>query len=88
MPKHSPNLAPLSAHEAADTTTDRQSTPPKLAYTIKEWCAAVGTGPTKTYAEIKAGRLKTVWIGGRRLILAEDGLEYLRSGRVHAKPPG
>lgn len=58
--------------------------PPKLAYTIKEWCAAAGMGPTKTFSEIKAGRLKTVWVAGRRLILAEDGLAYLRAGRDQA----
>lgn len=70
-----------STLDGIDNPADRQPVPSKLAYTIKEWCAAVGMGPTKTYSEINAGHLKTVWVGGRRLILAEDGLAYLRAGR-------
>lgn len=42
--------------------------PPKLAYSIKEACQASSLGRTTLYAHIKAGRLKTVKVGGRTLI--------------------
>jgi hypothetical protein len=61
----------------------------KLAFNVKEFCAAVGIGPTKTYAEIKDGRLQTVWVAGRRLIMREDAEQWLLAGREEDKhaPP-
>ena len=45
--------------------------PPKIAYSIKEACKATSWGRTTLYGHISSGRLRTVRIGGRRLIPAE-----------------
>jgi len=42
------------------------------AFTIKAFCAEYSIGHTKTYEEIKAGRLKARKVGNRTLILASD----------------
>lgn len=49
---------------------------PKRAYRINEVPDAYGIGRTKLYQLIKDDRLKSVKVGGRRLILA-DSLEDL-----------
>lgn len=51
----------------------------KLAYTINEFCDAVGIGRNKTYIEIKEGRLKTVKIGRRTVIRRDDAEAWLNS---------
>ena len=43
----------------------------KIAYSIKEACVASSLGRTTIYSHIQTGRLRTVLIGGRRLIPAE-----------------
>ena len=48
----------------------------KRAYRVNELCVAFGLGRTKTYDLIKAGKLRTVWVGGRRLI-PRDAAEML-----------
>lgn len=40
----------------------------KRAFRIDEFCALYGLGRTKTYDLIKAGKLRTVLVGGRRLV--------------------
>ena len=83
-----------AAHDGADVPVDRTASraqepaalpSQKLASNIKQFCDAVGIGATTTYAEIKARRLKTVWVAGRRLILREDALEWLNEGREKDK---
>ena len=44
----------------------------KLAFNVAEFLAAHGIGRTTFYAEVKAGRLRTVRCGGRVLVLRED----------------
>jgi excisionase family DNA binding protein len=56
-------------------------TNPKLAFTIREACAASTLGKTTLYAHINAGRLKAVRLGGRTIIPA-DSLRLLISGGV------
>jgi hypothetical protein len=51
----------------------------RLARTIKQWCEETGMGPTKTYEEIAAGRLKSRLVGRHRIILDDEGQEYLHS---------
>lgn len=46
--------------------------PQKLAYSIREACAASSLGRTTLYAHIAAGRLRVVRVGGRTLIPAEE----------------
>ncbi|WP_416907211.1 MAG: helix-turn-helix domain-containing protein [Polymorphobacter sp.] len=52
---------------------------PKLAYSIREACAASSLGRTTIYGHIAAGRLKGIRVGGRTIIPA-DSLHALLSG--------
>ena len=51
------------------------------AYTIATAAAVSGVGRTKIYEEIKAGRLKSFLHCGRRLILRDDLVAWLRAAR-------
>lgn len=53
---------------------------PKLAFSIREACAASSLGKTTLYSLISAGRLKAVRVGGRTLIPA-DSLHTLLKGK-------
>lgn len=55
--------------------------PPKIAYSIREACAASSLGRTTLYSHISAGRLRAVRIGGRTVIPAES-LHALIEGEV------
>jgi excisionase family DNA binding protein len=44
----------------------------KRAYRVNEFCAAYGLSRTTTYALIGAGKLRSVVVGGRRLIHKDD----------------
>lgn len=43
----------------------------KLAYSIKEACAATSLGRSTLYTHIAAGRLKVSRVGGRTIVPAE-----------------
>lgn len=59
--------------------------PSKLAYSIREACAALSLGRTKLYALIAEGELEAVRIGGRTVIPAGSMIELLaRATRVAA----
>lgn len=45
----------------------------KLAFSIPEFCAAVGIGRSRAYEEIKAGRLRILKCG-RRTLIAQDAV--------------
>ena len=51
----------------------------RLACTIDEACRATGIGRTKLYEEISAGRIESVTIGKRRLVLVPSLLRLLGS---------
>ena len=51
----------------------------RLACTIDEACRATGIGRTKLYEEISAGRIESVTIGKRRLVLVPSLLRLLAS---------
>lgn len=51
-----------------------------LAYRVKTFCKSVGLGKTKLYELIRDGKIKTVVIGGRRLIPAEEAQRLVREG--------
>ena len=53
----------------------------KRAYRINEFCATYGLGRTKTYDLIRTGKLRTIMVGGRRLI-HKDAAEALFSERA------
>lgn len=54
---------------------------PKLAYSIKEACAATSLSRASIYLHISSGRLRAVRVGGRRIIPAES-LEALIAGEA------
>jgi len=49
----------------------------KLAYRIDEAVKATGLGRTFLYERIARGELKSIKVGGRRLILHSDLVEFL-----------
>lgn len=51
----------------------------KLAYSIKEASTLLGIGVTKTYQEIREGRLQMKKFGRRSLITAEALKQWLNS---------
>ena len=60
-------------------TPQELSLPPKLAYSIKDACAALSLGKTKIFALIKVGQLPVVRVGGRTLVPATS-LQALLEG--------
>jgi excisionase family DNA binding protein len=54
----------------------------KLAYRVDEAVKASGLGRTFLYERIASGELKSVKIGGRRLILKDDLLQFITAGRA------
>jgi len=61
----------------------------KLAFSIPEFCAAVGIGRSRAYEEIKAGRLRILKCGRRTLIAQEAVSAWLAHlhGAVPAADP-
>ena len=49
------------------------------AYRINDFCSAFGLGRTKVYELIGSGKLRTVLVGGRRLIPAEAAEALLQA---------
>jgi len=45
---------------------------PPLAYRVDDFCRLIGICRTNVYGLMKAGQLRTVLIGGRRLIPASE----------------
>jgi excisionase family DNA binding protein len=63
-------------HKALDVVRPDE----RLAYRVNDFCRAVGLGRTKVYALIANGELKTVVVGGRRLVPREAAEALLKSG--------
>lgn len=56
-----------------------EHSPGKLAYTIREFCGAVGIGVTKFYDEVNAGRITIKKCGKRSLVTAAEAERYVAS---------
>ncbi|ESQ83053.1 hypothetical protein AEAC466_14415 [Asticcacaulis sp. AC466] len=56
----------------------------KIAYRIDEAVKASGLGRSFLYERIAAGDLKSVKVGGRRLVLRDDLIAFLTSGITSA----
>jgi excisionase family DNA binding protein len=56
-----------------------QSTRDKLTFQMKEAAVACGISKAQLYEEIRDGRLKSVKVAGRRLILRDDLEAFLRA---------
>lgn len=51
----------------------------KHAFSIEEFCRLYSIGKTKTYEEIKDGKLKIKKVGRRTIITAEAAKEWLEA---------
>lgn len=51
-----------------------------LAYRVQPFCKSVGIGKTKFYELMRDRKIKTILIGGRRLIPAEEAQRLVREG--------
>jgi excisionase family DNA binding protein len=51
-----------------------------LAYQVDQFCKIIGIGRTAVYKLIKEGKLKTIYIGGRRLIPRSEALRLVQEG--------
>lgn len=56
----------------------------RLAFSVEEFAKQTDLSRSLLYEAIKFGELQSVKIRGRRLILAEDGIAWLRSHRSAA----
>ncbi len=54
-----------------------RNSPPRLAFTLSEFCQAVGLSRTAAYAAIACGELQTLKIGRRRLVRATAAEAWL-----------
>ncbi len=54
----------------------------KLAYRVDEFCHAIGICRSNFYYQVKARKIRTVVIGGRRLVPASEVERLLSSGEI------
>jgi excisionase family DNA binding protein len=66
------------------TSTRKSSVDERLAYSVDDAAQAVGLGKSTLYREMAEGRLRYRKVGDRRLILKDDLLAWLSSGREAA----
>lgn len=52
----------------------------RLAFRVQPFCKSIGIGRTKFYELVAAGKIKTVIIGGRRLIPGDEAARLVREG--------
>jgi excisionase family DNA binding protein len=52
----------------------------RLAFRVRCFCESVGIGRTKFYELVRDGKIKTVIIGGRRLVPADEAQRLVREG--------
>jgi excisionase family DNA binding protein len=51
-----------------------------LAYRVAHFCKSIGLGKTKFYELVRDGKIRTVVIGGRRLVPAAEAQRLTREG--------
>jgi excisionase family DNA binding protein len=51
-----------------------------IAYRVKTFCNSIGLGRTKFYELVRDGKIRTVVIGGRRLVPADEAQRLVREG--------
>lgn len=51
-----------------------------LAFRVQPFCKSIGIGRTKFYELVRDGKIKTVVIGGRRLVPADEAQRLVREG--------
>ena len=75
------SAAAVAAIGSVPSTPPSCSEPEKIAFNIPQACAATGLGKTSIYEAIKSGKLKSIRVCGRRLVLKDDLQACLNSGR-------
>jgi hypothetical protein len=75
---------------ARATSEQQQSPSQRRGMSIEDFSKTYGPGRTKTFEEIRAGRLRAKKIGRRTIIAEDDAEEWLRqlpSVEIRALPP-
>jgi excisionase family DNA binding protein len=62
--------------------THSQSEPPRHAYSVDGFCRSIGIGRTKFYDLVRERKIRTVTIGGRRLVPATEIQRLLGNGEA------
>jgi excisionase family DNA binding protein len=69
-PPNAPYPRPTSEHVPLE----------RLGYRVNDFCKVVGIGRTYVYELINSNRLRSVRIGGRRIIPADEARRLVREG--------
>jgi excisionase family DNA binding protein len=51
-----------------------------LTYRVAQFCKLIGLGKTAFYERVRDGRIRTIRIGGRRLVPADEAQRLIREG--------
>ena len=51
-----------------------------LAYRVPHFCKSIGLGKTKFYELVRDGKIRTIVIGGRRLVPVAEAQRLAREG--------
>ena len=54
--------------------------PIRLAFRVQPFCRSIGIGRTKFYELVRDGKIRTISIGGRRLVPAAEAERQVREG--------
>lgn len=58
----------------------------RVVYTVPQFCETFQTGKTRTYEEIKAGRLPIIKVGRKTLIRHEAAVRWLKEREAESNP--
>lgn len=61
------------------TTIDQPNQHATLAYRVNDFCRAIGIGRSTFYKMLERGDIKTVKVGGRRLVPAPEAARQLQT---------
>ena len=67
-------------HETRPSPAESERTSNRLAFRVGEFCDAMRVSRSHVYQLIKQGKLKTVTLGGRRLIPVSEAQRLLSGG--------
>jgi excisionase family DNA binding protein len=54
--------------------------PDRLAFRVKPFCESIGISRTTFYELVRNGKIRTIVIGGRRLVPAAEAQRLVREG--------
>ena len=72
-------LAKIMQQKRSISETEQYRRAQQRAMNLADFCARYGIGRTKTYEELRAGRLRGRKIGKRTIIAEDDAEDWLRS---------